>query len=146
MPHLIQLSFSRTLLSDLAILRAQRLKDLTLRLMEKPNTDRGLAGVWSHKTGEKPSNGRGLFPALSILRLEDFTASFTVLHSALEYLSPQLHQLHFKNCLLLRTFFRVFCGGSPRHSSFSTSTPPAQISHSPPPLLPLQQTRYLCPS
>jgi hypothetical protein len=156
MPHLIQLSLSRTLISDLPILRAQRLKDLTLRSMVKPNTDEGLASVWSHETGEKPGNGRCLFPALSILRLEDFTASFTVLRSALECLSPQLHQLHFKNCLLPRTFFRVFCSGSPRHSSFSTSTSTStstsstQMSHSPPPLSPPppppRQTRYLCPS
>ena len=166
MPHLTQLSLSRTILSDLAILRAQRLKDLTLRSMVKPNTDEGLASVWPHEAGENPSNGRALlFPALSILRLEDFTASFTVLRSALECLSPQLHQLHFKNCLLPRTFFRVFSSGSTRCSSFSTptststSTFSAQMSHShslsyfhshsPPPLSlspPRETTRYLCPS
>jgi hypothetical protein len=146
MPHLVQLSLSRTILSDLAILRALRLKDLTLRSMMKPNTDEGLSSIWSHETGEKSGEGSGLFPALSILRLEDFTASFTVLRSALESLSPQLHQLHFKNCLLPRTFFRVFCIGPPRRSSFSTSASSAQMSHSPPPLLPLLQTRYLCPS
>jgi len=146
MPHLVRLSLSRTLLSDLAILRAPRLKDLTLRLMEKPNTDEGLASVWSHETGEKLSNGMNLFPGLSILRLEDFTASFTALCNTLECLSPQLYQLHFKNCLLPQTFFRVFCGDSPRHSSFSTSTLPVQVSHSPPPSSPPRQTRYLCPS
>ena len=161
LPHLTQLSLSRTILSDLAILRAQRLKDLTLRSMVKPNTDEGLASVWPHETGEKPSNGNGrvpLFPALSILHLEDFNPSFTVLRSALECLSPQLHQLHFKNCLLPRTFFRVFSSGSTRCSSFSTSTStststfsahPHSHSHSPPPLSlspPRQTTRYLCPS
>ena len=146
MPHLIQLSLSRTILSDLATLRAQQLKDLTLRSMMKPNTDDGLTNIWSHSTGEKPGNGSGVFPSLSILRLEDFTASFTVLRDALECLSPQLRQLHFKNCLLPRTFFRVFCSGSPRCTSFSTSTSSAQTSHSPPPLLPPRQRGYLCPS
>jgi len=146
MPHLIQLSLTCTILSDLAILRALRLKDLTLRSMMKPNTNEGLASVWTHETGEKSGNGSGLFPSLSILRLENFTASFTVLRSALECLSPQLHQLHFKNCSLPRTFFRVFCGGSPRHSALSTSASAAQTSHSPPPLLPPRQARYLCPS
>ena len=146
MPHLIQLSLSRTILSDLAILRAQRLKDLTLRSMTKPTTDEGLTSIWSHPTGEKPGNGSGFLPALSILRLEDFTASFTVLRSALECLSPQLHQLHFKNCLLPRTFFRVFGSGSPQCSSFSTSPSSAQPTHPPLQLSPQRQTGYLCPS
>ena len=146
MPHLIQLSLSRTILSDLAILRAQRLEDLTLRSMTIPNTDEGLASVWSHRTGEKPGNESSFFPALSILRLDDFTASFTVLRSALECLSAQLHQLHFKNCLLPRTFFRVFGSGSSRCSSFSTSASSAQPTHPPPQLLPQRQTMYLCPS
>jgi len=146
MPHLIQLSLSSTILSELTILRALRLKDLTLRSMTKPHTDEGLTSVWTHETGEKSGNGSGLFPSLSILRLENFTASFTVLRSALECLSSQLRQLHFKNCSLPRTFFRVFCGGSPRRTTFSSSTSSAQPSHSPPPLLPPRQTGYLCPS
>jgi len=146
MPYLIQLSLTSTILSDLTILRTLRLKDLTLRSMTKPNTDEGLTSVWTHETREKPGNGSGLFPLLSILRLENFTASFTVLRSALECLSPQLRQLHFKNCSLPRTFFRVFCGGEPRRSSFSTSASSAQTSPSPPPLSPPRQTRYLCPS
>lgn len=152
MPNLTQLSLSRTVLADLAILRAPRLKDLTLRSIMKPNTDEGLASVWSHENGEKPNNGSGLFPALSILRLEDFTASFTVLRGALECLSPQLRQLHFKNCLLPRTFFRVFCRGPPQRSSSppptsSLPTPASsvQIPHPLPPLPP-RQTRYLCPN
>lgn len=150
MPHLVQLSLSRTILSDLAILRAQRLTDLTVRSMMKPDTDEGLTSVWSHPTGEeKPGTARGVFPSLSILRLEDFTASVTVLRSALECLSPHLRQLHFKNCLLPRTFFRVFCSGSPRCASFSTSastsTSAAQTPHSRPLLVPPRQTRYLCP-
>jgi len=148
MPHLIQLSLTCTTLSDLAILRALRLKDLTLRKMMEPNTDEGLASVWTHETGEKSGNGSGLFPALSILRLENFTASFTVLRSALECLSPQLQELHFKNCSLPWTFSHVFCGGSPRRPSFSTSASSAQTSASPspPPLSPPRQGRYLCPS
>ena len=150
LPNLIRLSLSRTILPDLASLRAPRLKDLTLRSMMKPNTDEGLTSVWSHETRDKPDDGSGLFPALSILRLEGFTASFTILRSALESLSPQLYELHFKNCLLPRTFFRVFCSGPPRRSSppassFSASAASsAQMSHSPPPF-PLQQTGYLCP-
>ena len=139
MPNLTQLSLSRTILSDLAILRAPQLKDLTLRSITKPNTDEGLAAVWSYENGGKPNKGRGLFPALSILRLEDFTASFTVLRGALECLSPQLRQLHFKNCLLPRTFFRVFCWGSPRRAS---------SARAPSPLAPLspRQMWYLCPN
>jgi len=155
-PNLIQLSLSRTILPDLAMLHAPQLKDLALRSMMKPNTDEGLACIWSCETEDEPEpeDGSDLFPALSILRLEDLTASFTVLRNALECLSPQLRQLHFKNCLLPRTFFRVFCSGSPRRSSSfststfasaSTSTSPARMPHSLPPMLP-RQTGHLCPS
>ena len=153
MPNLTRLSLSRTILPDLAILRAPRLKDLTLRSMMKPNTDEGLASVWTPENGEKPNNGNGLFPALSILRLEDFAASFAVLRGALECLSPQLRQLHFKNCLLPRTFFRVFSSGSPRRASspppapsFSTPASSAQTPHSLQPPLSPRQARCLCPS